>query len=654
MRNFRTISFRLTAAAALIAVVAVAPLSWLFLEQQDHLADAAVEREAKAQHAGLLSVIASDGQKLLLLAQFAARIPSVANAFAAGDREALAQELGASLAAVGQQAGIQTITFFQQPARAFFRVHDPFHFGDDAGQRRQMVLASTSRGEPTAGIEPGRSGLFMFGTVPVLRDGARVGALDVGLPFGATFAQDAKQRLGLDVAIHYLSGDKFETVASTLAERSVFSDAEKQAAMAGGHSFRRMMRAGMPSYAYLAAIQDFSGRPVAAIEIVDDVADLAAISDRARSYVAVSALAALVLAVLIGAAVVRRVSGPIRALTSAMQGLAGGHLGTEIPGVARPDEIGGMAKAVGVFRDNMMLADRLAAEQAAEQAAKERRGARLGELVREFEGRIRHLVRELAASSTEMESTANAMSATARQTHGQAGAVAAAAVQASASVQSVADAADELRNSIGQVAREVARSSQVTTRAVEGAKRTDQIVRTLANAAQTIGEVLGVISSIAGRTNLLALNATVEAARAGEAGKGFAVVASEVKALAVQTSTATDRIASQITHIQAATQEAVSAIESIVSTIDEVSAIAGSVATAIEVQGTATSEIAHNVQQTAQGTQEVTQNISGVSAAASVTGTAATEVLDAAGRLSRQADALSTEVQRFVAGVTAA
>jgi methyl-accepting chemotaxis protein len=200
----------------------------------------------------------------------------------------------------------------------------------------------------------------------------------------------------------------------------------------------------------------------------------------------------------------------------------------------------------------------------------------------------------------------------------------------------------------------VAQSSEIANRAVQDANRTDNIVKTLADGAQKIGDVVGLISTIAGQTNLLALNATIEAARAGDAGKGFAVVASEVKSLANQTAKATGDISQQVAHIQVATKEAVTAIEAISQTIGEVSRIATAIAAAVEQQGAATQEIARNVHEAASGTQQVGTNIAGVTRGATETGIAASQVLEAAGELSRQAESLSGDVQRFVTDVKAA
>lgn len=221
-------------------------------------------------------------------------------------------------------------------------------------------------------------------------------------------------------------------------------------------------------------------------------------------------------------------------------------------------------------------------------------------------------------------------------------------------MQTVASAAEELHSSIAEIARQVAQSSAIAGKAVDDARRTDTIVKTLASGAQRIGDVVGLINSIAGQTNLLALNATIEAARAGDAGKGFAVVASEVKSLANQTAKATEDISKQISEIQSATGEAVQAIESIAGTIEELSTIASSIASAVEEQGNATQEIARNVQEAASGTQHVSANIAGVSEGARETGAAAGRVLDAAGNLSSQAEQLRGDVRTFISDVKAA
>jgi methyl-accepting chemotaxis protein len=393
-----------------------------------------------------------------------------------------------------------------------------------------------------------------------------------------------------------------------------------------------------------------------ALETANEAAATSAVTTVSSVTMTQTVAASIVtmLGVLIAWLIGRGIANPLAMMTTAMHRLAERDMTTEIVGLDRKDEIGTMAGAVQVFKENMLKADHLAAAQEAERVAKEQRAARLDTLLRDFEAKAAALVGLVSSAATQLESTARSMSATAGQTNEQANTVATAAEQASTGVQTVAASAEELSSSISEISRQVAQSAKITEKAVSDARRTDATVRALAEGAQRIGTVVELIRNIAGQTNLLALNATIEAARAGDAGKGFAVVASEVKGLAGQTAKATEEIAAQITQLQAETTQAVEAIKGITAVIEEVSKIASAIASAVEEQGAATNEIARNVQQTADSTRRVTSNIAGVSQGAAGTGAAAEQVLSAAGELSRQAESLSAEVGGFVASVRAA
>ncbi|BAF86722.1 putative histidine kinase [Azorhizobium caulinodans ORS 571] len=396
-----------------------------------------------------------------------------------------------------------------------------------------------------------------------------------------------------------------------------------------------------------------------AITAMDEMADAAgAAAGRARASLALYA-GLLVVALLIAGAglvvVIRRVTRPISGLTATMQRLADGDLAVDVAGTRRHDEVGSMAKAVLVFKEEMARNTALEAEAKAAhvQAEAERREGML-KLAAEFESAVGGIIGSVASASTQLHGTARTMAEAARRTSEKSTAVAAAAEEASTNVVMVASSAEELGSSVDEIGRQVQQSAEMSSVAVAEAQKTGTVIQDLAQAASRIGDVVGLISSIAEQTNLLALNATIEAARAGDAGKGFAVVASEVKALATQTAKATEEIESQIGAIQATTKQAVQVIEGVGSQIRKMSDVATSISAAVEEQGVATREIVRNVDQAATGTNSVTAHISEVAQTADETGSAAGQVLTAAAALTDQAKRLEAEMQRFLGTVRTA
>ena len=387
-----------------------------------------------------------------------------------------------------------------------------------------------------------------------------------------------------------------------------------------------------------------------------DKAKVLAPLDQFRTLLIIAVIAALALIVpAAGFLIYGLVARPIVGMTEAMRRLAGGETDLRIPANGRSDEIGQMAHALGVFRDNMRETERLRAEQAeTERRAAGEKKRMLHGLADNFQSSIGAVVKMVSASAGDMQATARSLSATAEGTIHRSAIVTDASSQASSNVQTVASAAEELSASIAEITRQVIQSSEIARRAVEDADHTNEQVRTLAEGAEKIGAVVQLISDIASQTNLLALNATIEAARAGDAGKGFAVVASEVKNLANETAKATEEITGQVAGIQEATRNAVGAIQSIGRTIGRISEIATAIASAVEEQGAATQEIARNVQQAASGTRQVSSNIAGVTAAAGETGEAASQMLKAAGDLARQGEDLQAQVDKFLSAVRAA
>ena len=364
------------------------------------------------------------------------------------------------------------------------------------------------------------------------------------------------------------------------------------------------------------------------------------------------------LAIIVGIAVsfylVRDVLRGIASIVAPMQALGEGDLTAQVPHRGEKTEIGLMADSLQVFKE-ALIAKKAADEAAARDAeAKIERGRRVDNITREFEAMIGEIVNTVSSASTQLEASAGTLTATAERSRELTTVVAAASEEASTNVQSVASATEEMASSVNEISRQVQESARMASGAVNEARKTNDRVSELSKAASRIGDVVELINTIAGQTNLLALNATIEAARAGEAGRGFAVVASEVKALAEQTAKATGEIGQQISGIQAATQESVSAIREISGTIERLSEISSAIAAAVEEQGAATQEISRNVQQAAEGTLQVSSNITDVQRGASETGSASSQVLSAAQSLSGDSNRLKLEVGKFLSSVRAA
>jgi len=349
------------------------------------------------------------------------------------------------------------------------------------------------------------------------------------------------------------------------------------------------------------------------------------------------------------------IAKPMRALVSLLQQMAKGDA-VEMIGTDRKDEIGETARAVDGIK--AMLAEKAHKEAEAkveqDRLMAAQRKADMHKLADQFEGAVGEIIETVSSASTELEASAGTLTKSAERAQQLTTTVAAASEEASTNVQSVASATEELSSSVTEISRQVQESARMAGEAVGQARTTNERVSELSKAAARIGDVVELINTIAGQTNLLALNATIEAARAGEAGRGFAVVASEVKALAEQTAKATGEISQQISGIQSATQDSVTAIKEISGTIERLSEISSTIAAAVEEQGAATLEISRNVQQAAQGTQQVSSNISDVQRGAEETGSASSQVLSAAQMLSGDSNRLKAEVTKFLNSVRAA
>jgi len=394
------------------------------------------------------------------------------------------------------------------------------------------------------------------------------------------------------------------------------------------------------------------------IAVLSSRLDVAAEQARLNSLLAGLAVAGTLLTIVALWAVrrilVRLVTGPVRAMTGAMEALAGGRLDVAVAGADRADEIGAMARTLAVFRDTAEQRRALERRQAEEAAAREERVRRIEALVQRFEGEVAGVIAALGQSTADLDETARSMADTAQGASRRTDRTAAAAGDASSSVQSVFAAADQLSDSIQAIGAEVARSTDMARHAVDGVMQSTSQVQALEATVRHIGEIVGMISGIAEQTNLLALNATIEAARAGEAGKGFAVVAGEVKNLATRTVQATRDISARMEEIHDGTAGMAAAVHAVADIIGRIDTAMTHIAEAVRRQDAATRDIASNSRSAADGAREVSGHVSAVAEAMHQVDRAGHQVARVIGDLRRGAEVLRQEVDTFLSGIKAA
>ncbi len=404
------------------------------------------------------------------------------------------------------------------------------------------------------------------------------------------------------------------------------------------------------------------GRLGASVTVAEAALDAA--KDRAvhlhstaqRALVTQLALLVGALALAFGAQMIvaRRVIKPLHTMRDAMLKVAAGDLHVDTGYAARHDEIGALAGALETFKQQAADKVRIEAQERERNAGATARQQAIENYVGEFESTVRQTLGQLGDASGQMRTTSAGLSTISRQTNERVQVAEKASGEASMSVDTVAAASEQLSASINDISQQAAHAAGIASRAVGQARDTDGTVQGLAQSAGRIGEVVGLINTIAAQTNLLALNATIEAARAGEAGRGFAVVASEVKSLASQTAKATEEISEQIADIQKVAGEAIDAIKNIGGIIGEVNEVATAIAAAVQQQGAATQEITRSTQFAAQGTKNVSENINGVKADADAAAAAAEDVKQASHTLETQSQQLGNQVTQFLGKIRAA
>ncbi len=462
-----------------------------------------------------------------------------------------------------------------------------------------------------------------------------------------TFTQETEDNLNADIPGEIKQ--QFVKIKSSVADYTRFSAEISQKA-----SDFDAANAMLPEFNRVFDVLE-SDQAKATTLILDWSAHLATEGERLRLWLHVSLGLLLFMAIAVPAYAIVSIFRPLSAMVVAMQKLSAGNTNLSFEAAGRGDEIGDMAKALVIFKENALRIDSLNAQSLEQKkiAEAEKRAA-LHQLADTFEASMQIAVSDVAKSARTMQVEATDVTAIAEDTQRRSTLIVNASSEVASVSAQVAGATDELTHSIKEIGEQTVKSKQIAMDAAAKAEFAQGVMSTLTDASLRVGQIIEVITGIASQINLLSLNATIESARAGEAGRGFAVVASEVKGLANQVARATDEITSQINEMQEATKASVDTVLDIIDIISQVSNSTSTVAAAVEEQAAITQDIARNVALTSNGTREISQNMASVQQGAEKTGSTAMSVVESARNLDAQSDTLLSAVDSFLQTVRAA
>jgi len=646
-----------------------------------HLVETAEMRELDKLGDSLQNQIDMETTRAQAMIQVLADTAPVQQAFAARDRDALAVLTVPGFATLKSQFGVRQLQFHTPPATSFLRVHRPAKFGDDLSSFRFSVVEANKTRTPQLGPESGVAGLGIRAVVPVFNAGAHVGSAEVGLSLDQSFVDEFAKKDGIELSMFQFTGDGLKLLGQSVGANKDVSETVLQSMIDNPGTLELFDYNETPYVALARIIPDFAGKPVAAAILqLDRTVYLEQVSNSRTSLMIAGALTVLVCAGLL-AFIVYALLRPIQRTTSTVNSLADGDYSVDVAYQDRSDEIGSLAGAIGIFKENIIERERLEKEMAAEkeeaalrQAEREEQERQRDEadrlakeadrekaeaerrqmmqaLADDFEASVQTMINDVVETVAYCADKTVDLQSKTGEASDLMNTVSGASEKASSDVGSVASGAEELSASVSEISTQVTRSHQVTSTAQEIAESARSDVEGLENATETINKVINLITEIAEQTNLLALNATIEAARAGEAGRGFAVVASEVKALADQTQKATQEIRTPIEAIQGSTKMVVDCMGRIMSSINEASETSGSISAAVEEQNAATQEIARAAQSAAGATSEASSSVVGAQSALDQNVTFAAELSNSAETLDSVAKTMNEKVQEFIAKI---
>ncbi|MGO8913714.1 MAG: methyl-accepting chemotaxis protein [Bradyrhizobium sp.] len=652
--TFRSLKVQAGAAAAVMFTAGVIAAGALSYDAMSKTLDQGHRDVVKTAANDGLAALAAVGDRMKVYADILGRHPDIVSAVQKEDAKELEAVTVREFKAIhGADPALATLEVTDSKGVVMQRGHNPAKRGDDKSSQPQIRTALS--GKPAGGltVSPTSGEAAEDSVRPIISGGSVIGTLKVGSYFNEASAEELKKRTGLEVV--FVSHGK--VIASTFGKGVSITLPPQaiQTASNGSPTTVDFSVGETPSQARVVHLPSDVGQGMT-VAFVSSLKEIEAEKLAFAWSLALKALLALVVVLPLAFFGAHLATRQLLRLAGAMRELATGRLDVVLPGIDRLDEIGDIAKAVENFK--VVAVEKAKAEQDERRLADEQAGAErklvMQRLADEFETTLGGIIQGVSSNAATLEAAAGQLTATAENTQRLSTTVAASSEEASTNVQSVAASASELRSSVQNIAVKAGESRRIAGEAVTRAEKADARIADLTQAAARIGDVVQLISSVAEQTNLLALNATIEAARAGEAGRGFAVVAQEVKALAAQTAKATEEIGTQIAGMQAATTDSVGAIKDVSATIGQISTIAANISEAVEAQGEMTREIAHNIGEAAKGTADVASIITNVNVGAVETGSASTQVLQAARSLSTESNHLKAAVERFLVTVRAA